>query len=210
MKKVFIECCLESLNEAISAEKKGANQIELCRNLIDDGLTPDYKLVRAVINSVLIPVKIMVRPRKGNFIYSDEEMVQIKDQISTFKSIGVTQIVFGALNKHRVVDIDHTKRAIEWSYPMQITFHKAIDYSNNFFDDIESLINLGGIDSILTSGKASTAKAGSSILREAIKNYGEDIKIISAGKITDKNLNNIHKLINGKYYHGKNILGNLS
>ena len=210
MKKVFIECCLESLNEAISAEKKGANQIELCRNLIDDGLTPDYKLVRAVINSVLIPVKIMVRPRKGNFIYSDEEMVQIKDQISTFKSIGVTQIVFGALNKHRVVDIDHTKRAIEWSYPMQITFHKAIDYSNNYFDDIESLINLGGIDSILTSGKASTAKAGSSILREAIKNYGEDIKIISAGKITDKNLNNIHKLINGKYYHGKNILGNLS
>ena len=210
MKKVFIECCLESLNEAISAEKKGANQIELCRNLIDDGLTPDYKLVRTVINSVLIPVKIMVRPRKGNFIYSDEEMVQIKDQISTFKSIGVTQIVFGALNKHRVVDIDHTKRAIEWSYPMQITFHKAIDYSNNFFDDIESLINLGGIDSILTSGKASTAKAGSSILREALKNYGEDIKIISAGKITDKNLNNIHKLINGKYYHGKNILGNLS
>tara|TARA_B100001996_G_scaffold303850_1_gene244677 strand:+ start:28 stop:660 length:633 start_codon:yes stop_codon:yes gene_type:complete len=210
LKKVFIECCLESLNEAISAEKKGANQIELCRNLIDDGLTPDYKLVRTVINSVLIPVKIMVRPRKGNFIYSDEEMVQIKDQISTFKSIGVTQIVFGALNKHRVVDIDHTKRAIEWSYPMQITFHKAIDYSNNFFDDIESLINLGGIDSILTSGKASTAKAGSSILREAIKNYGEDIKIISAGKITDKNLNNIHKLINGKYYHGKNILGNLS
>ncbi len=210
MKKVFIECCLESLNEAISAEKRGANQIELCRNLIDDGLTPDYKLVRTVIDSVLIPVKIMVRPRKGNFIYSDEEMVQIKDQISTFKSIGVTQIVFGALNKHRVVDIDHTKRAIEWSYPMQITFHKAIDYSNNFFDDIESLINLGGIDSILTSGKASTAKAGSSILREAIKNYGEDIKIISAGKITDKNLNNIHKLINGKYYHGKNILGNLS
>ncbi len=210
MKKVFIECCLESFNEAISAEKRGANQIELCRNLIDDGLTPDYKLVRTVINSVLIPVKIMVRPRKGNFIYSDEEMVQIKDQISTFKSIGVTQIVFGALNKHRVVDIDHTKRAIEWSYPMQITFHKAIDYSNNFFDDIESLINLGGIDSILTSGKASTAKAGSSILREAIKNYGEDIKIISAGKITDKNLNNIHKLINGKYYHGKNILGNLS
>jgi len=210
LKKVFIECCLESLNEAISAEKKGANQIELCRNLIDDGLTPDYKLVRTVIDSVLIPVKIMVRPRKGNFIYSDEEMVQIKDQISTFKSIGVTQIVFGALNKHRVINIDHTKRAIEWSYPMQITFHKAIDYSNNFFDDIESLINLGGIDSILTSGKASTAKAGSSILREAIKNYGEDIKIISAGKITDKNLNNIHKLINGKYYHGKNILGNLS
>ena len=66
---------------------------------------------------------------------------------------------------------------------MQITFHKAIDYSNNFFDDIESLINLGGIDSILTSGKASTAQAGSGILREAIKNYGEDIKIISAGNL---------------------------
>lgn len=210
MKKVFIECCLESLNEAINAEKRGANQIELCRSLSDDGLTPDYKLARTVINSVSVPVKIMVRPRKGNFIYSDEEMDQIKYQITTFKSIGVTQIVFGALNKHRTVDINHTKRVIEWSYPMQITFHKAIDYSNNFFDDIESLINLGGIDSILTSGKASTAQAGSGILKDVIKNYGEDIKIISAGKITDKNLNNIHRLINGKYYHGKNILGNLS
>ena len=93
---------------------------------------------------------------------------------------------------------------------MQITFHKAIDYSNNFFDDIESLINLGGIDSILTSGKASTAQAGSGILKDVIKNYGEDIKIISAGKITYKKINNIHRLINGKYHHGKNILGNLS
>ena len=115
MKKVFIECCLESLNEAINAEKRGANQIELCRSLSDDGLTPDYKLARRVIDSVSVPVKIMVRPRKGNFIYSDEEMDQIKYQIRTFKSIGVTRIVFGALNKHRTVDINHTKRAFIWT-----------------------------------------------------------------------------------------------
>ena len=108
------------------------------------------------------------------------------------------------------VDFEQIKRVADWSYPMKITFHKAIDYSSNFFDDIKSLIKIDGVKSILTSGKSSSAKIGASTIKKAVKNYQSSINVIAAGKITNKNLDSIHKLINGRYYHGKNILGKLS
>ena len=80
MKKIFVECCVESLDHAIKAEKEGADQIELCKNLKDDGLTPDIDIVSNTLNKVSVPIKIMVRPRKGNFIYSESEIIQIEDE----------------------------------------------------------------------------------------------------------------------------------
>ena len=85
MKKFFVECCVESLDQAIKAEKEGADQIELCKNLKDDGLTPDIDIVSNALNKVSVPIKIMVRPRKGNFIYSESEIIQIKNQIMNLK-----------------------------------------------------------------------------------------------------------------------------
>ena len=210
MKKFFVECCVESLDQAIKAEKEGADQIELCKNLKDDGLTPDIDIVSNTLSKVSVPIKIMVRPRKGNFIYSESEIIQIKNQIMNLKVMGVEEIVFGALNQNNNIDFEQVKRVVDWSYPMKITFHKAIDQSSNFFDDIESLIKIDRIKSILTSGKSSSAKIGASTIKKAVKNYQSSINVIAAGKITNKNLDSIHKLINGKYYHGKNILGKLS
>ena len=210
MKKFFVECCVESLDQAIKAEKEGADQIELCKNLKDDGLTPDIDIVSNTLSKVSVPIKIMVRPRKGDFIYSESEIIQIKNQIMNLKVMGVEEIVFGALNQNNNIDFEQVKSVADWSYPMKITFHKAIDQSSNFFDDIKSLIKIDGVKSILTSGKSSSAKIGASTIKKAVKNYQSSINVIAAGKITNKNLDSIHKLINGKYYHGKNILGKLS
>ena len=209
MKKFLIECCVESYDEALSAEKKGADQIELCSDLNNDGLTPEFKLVKKVINNISIPIKIMVRPRKGNFCYSNSEMVTIKDQITYLKSLGVDHIVFGVLDKKNNVNIDHVKKISDWSSPMKITFHKAIDESIHFFNNIEDLVRTKRVDSLLTSGQSSTAKAGARNIKKAINIYGKDIKIISAGKITSKNLDSLHKKIGGNYYHGREILGKL-
>ena len=200
MKNFFVECCVESLDHAIKAEKEGADQIELCKNLKDDGLTPDIDIVSNTLNKVSVPIKIMVRPRKGNFIYSESEIIQIKNQIMNLKVMGVEEIVFGALNQNNNIDFEQVKRVSGWSYPMKITFHKAIDQSSNFFDDIESLIKIDRIKSILTSGKSSSAKIGASTIKKAVKNYQSSINVIAAGKITNKNLHSIHKLINGKYF----------
>tara|TARA_B100001996_G_scaffold3472_1_gene2954 strand:+ start:2594 stop:3226 length:633 start_codon:yes stop_codon:yes gene_type:complete len=209
LKKFLIECCVESYDEALSAEKKGADQIELCSDLNNDGLTPEFKLVKKVINNISIPIKIMVRPRKGNFCYSNSEMVTIKDQITYLKSLGVDHIVFGVLDKKNNVNIDHVKKISDWSSPMKITFHKAIDESIHFFNNIEDLVHTKRVDSLLTSGQSSTAKAGARNIKKAINIYGKDIKIISAGKITSKNLDSLHKKIGGNYYHGREILGKL-
>ena len=209
MKKIFIECCVESYDEARLAEKKGADQIEVCSDLKNDGLTPDLQLVEKIINKISIPIKVMIRPRVGNFYYSNSEMLTIKDEIRNFKSIGIDHIVFGVLDKNNMVNIDHVKKISEWSATMEITFHKAIDRSADFFSDIEALVKTKRIDSLLTSGRSRTAETGSNIIKKVINNYGKEIKIISAGKITYKNLNAIHKKIGGTYYHGKKILGKL-
>ena len=85
MKKIFIECCVESYDQARLAEKKGADQIEVCRDLRNDGLTPDLQLVEKKINKISIPINVMIRPRVGNFYYSNSEMLTIKDEIRNFK-----------------------------------------------------------------------------------------------------------------------------
>ena len=209
MKKIFIECCVESYDEARLAEKKGANQIEVCSDLDNDGLTPDLQVVEKIINNVSIPIKVMIRPRIGNFYYSNSEMLTIRDQITNFKSIGIDHIVFGVLDKNNIVNMDHVKKISDWSAPIKITFHKAIDTSIKFFGDIEALVKSKRIDSLLTSGRSRTAETGSNIIKKVINNYGREIKVISAGKITNKNLNAIHKKIGGTYYHGRKILGKL-
>ena len=209
MKKIFIECCVESYNEARLAEKKGADQIEVCSDLRNDGITPDLQLVEKIINKISIPIKVMIRPRVGNFYYSNSEMLTIKDQIRNFKSIGINHIVFGVLDKNNIVNMDHVKKISDWSAPMEITFHKAIDASVEFFSDIDALVKTKRIDSLLTSGGSRTAETGSNIIKKVINNYGKEIKIISAGKITHNNLNALHKKIGGTYYHGRKILGKL-
>tara|TARA_B100001758_G_scaffold165760_1_gene143094 strand:+ start:368 stop:1000 length:633 start_codon:yes stop_codon:yes gene_type:complete len=210
LKKILIECCVESYDEARLAEKKGADQIEVCSDLKNDGLTPDFKLVEKIINNISIPIKIMIRPRKGNFYYSNSEMLIIKNQISFVKSIGVEHIVFGALDINNTVNINHVKKISDWSSPMKITFHKAIDASAEYFNDIDALVDTKRIDSLLTSGRSSDAESGSGTIKKVINNFGKDIKIISAGKITYKNLNIVHKKIGGTFYHGRKILGKLS
>ena len=209
MKKIFIECCVESYDEARLAEKKGADQIEVCSDLRNDGLTPNFQLVEKIINNISIPTKVMIRPRIGNFYYSNSEMLTIRDQITNFKSIGIDHIVFGVLDKNNIVNMDHVKKISDWSAPIKITFHKAIDTSIEFFGDIEALVKSKRIDSLLTSGRSRTAETGSNIIRKVINNYGKEIKVVSAGKITNKNLKAIHKKIGGTYYHGRKILGKL-
>ena len=209
MKKIYIECCIESYKEAVSAEKKGADQIEVCSDLCYDGLTPNFQLVEKIKDNLSIPIKVMVRPRRGDFCYSNSDMKKIQSQISVFKSIGIKHIACGVLNKNSMVNIDSFKKIGDWSYPMKITFHKAIDESVDFFNDIEALLQTGRLDSLLTSGQSKSAEKGAKTIKKAINKFDDNIKVISAGKILYSNLYDIHQKIGGRYYHGRKILGNL-
>ena len=209
MKKIFIECCVESLSEALIAEKRGADQLELCSDLANDGLTPDTTLTEKTLETISIPLKVMIRHRKGDFFYDKSDMSIIRNQINSMKLIGIKHIVFGSLTHLNRINLEQIKMVSEWAYPMNVTYHKAIDLSENFFEDTELLLQFKNVKSLLTSGQASTAEKGYLTLKRLLADFGKNIKIISAGSINDKNLNKIHNMIRGRYYHGRKILGEL-
>ena len=209
MKKIFIECCVESHSEALIAEKRGADQLELCSDLANDGLTPDTALTEKILETISIPLKVMIRHRKGDFFYDKSDISIIRNQINSMKLIGIKHIVFGSLTHLNRINLEQIKMVSEWAYPMNVTYHKAIDLSENFFEDTELLLQFKNVKSLLTSGQASSAEKGYLTLKRLLADFGKNIKIISAGSITDKNLNKIHNMIRGRYYHGRKILGEL-
>ena len=149
---MIIEVCAESYEYALKAEKAGADRIELCKDLHLDGLTPDYESAKRTIDKLNIPVFILIRPRQGDFIYSDEEFELMKDDIIKFKEIGCKGIVSGVLNDDNSIDIERTKDLIELSRPLEFTFHRAFDVVNNPLIEIENLIEMR-VDRVLTSGQ---------------------------------------------------------
>jgi len=174
-----IEVCAESYEYAVKAQKAGADRIELCKDLHLDGLTPDYESAKITIDKLNIPVFILIRPREGDFIYSDEEFELMKDDIIKFKEIGCKGIVSGVLNDNNSIDIERTKELIELSRPLEFTFHRAFDVVNNPLIEIENLIEMG-VDRVLTSGQKKTAIEGLDLLLE-LKNISNNRIIIMPG-----------------------------
>lgn len=199
------EKCIGSFLEALEAQELGAERVELCDNLTEGGTTPSYGTIKMVVEKLNIPAFVIIRPRGGDFYYTPEEIEIMKEDIKICKELGVKGVVIGALNRDNTINYDAIKDMIDLAKPMSITFHKAIDELENPVTEVKKLANLG-VNRILTSGTKETALEGQNILREMIKEAGEDIIIIVAGKVTKDNLNEISNLIPAKEYHGKKIV----
>ena len=203
------EVCIDSFDQALKAEKRGANRLEICSQLNFDGLTPRIDDVDKIIKNISIPIKVMIRSRKGNFIYNEREVSIMEKEIALFKAMGVKEFVFGALTRINTIDIDIIKRLIDVVSPMRVTFHKAIDYTDDIMKQLEVLSNIEGITSILTSGGQKTAIEGTDRINQIFKRFGARFNIIAAGSITNKNLSYISKNILTNEFHGKKIIGEL-
>lgn len=199
------EKCIGSFLEALEAQELGAERVELCDNLTEGGTTPSYGTIKMVVEKLNIPAFVIIRPRGGDFYYTPEEIEIMKEDIKICKELGVKGVVIGALNRDNTINYNAIKDMIDLAKPMSITFHKAIDELENPVTEVKKLANLG-VNRILTSGTKETALEGENILREMIKEAGEDIIIIVAGKVTKDNLNEISNLIPAKEYHGKKIV----
>ncbi len=204
------EACVETFEQAMLAEKKGANRIELCSELSVGGLTPAAKLMKKTCSVLKIPVMVMIRPRAGNFHYSEEEISQMKQEIDLAKKAGAAGVVFGLLTSKNQIDIENTRILADYATPLPVTFHKAIDELENPADGVPVLKNIRGITRILTSGGKATADEGAEVIRKMREAAGENLTIVAAGKITDKNINQIQKLTQVSEFHGKQIVGNLN
>ena len=199
------EACVESFEKALEAQSNGANRIELCENLAVGGTTPSYGTVKVCLEKLDIPIFPMIRARGGNFIYSKEEIEIMKEDIKIFKELGVKGVVLGCLTSDNKIDLELTKKLVNLAYPMEVTFHKAIDEIQNPLDYIDNLINIG-IKRILTSGGKATALEGKDLINEMIKKSNGRLKIVVAGKVTKENLNGLSNLISANEFHGKLIV----
>jgi len=199
------EACVETFEEAIWAEKLGANRIELCSDLASDGLTPSLELMQKTCLELKIPVMVMIRPRAGNFVYSDEEIGQMKSEIDLAKKTGAAGVVFGLLTTDNKIDKKNTQILAEYAQPLPVTFHKAIDELENPVEGVWVLKEIVGIKRILTSGGKPTALEGQETIRKMIKEAGGKIIILVAGKVFNSNVEEIQKLTGAKELHGRRI-----
>ena len=184
---MIIEVCAESYEHALKAEKAGADRIELCKDLHLDGLTPDYESAKKTIKQLNIPVFILIRPREGDFIYSNEEFELMKHDILKFKEMGCKGIVSGVLNSDNSIDIKRTKELIELSKPLEFTFHRAFDLINNQYLEIKNLCRIKA-HRVLTSGNAKNALNGLDSLIKLQRLVKNDIKIIPGGSLSMKDI----------------------
>ncbi len=199
------EACVENLAEAIQAEKQGADRLELCSRLDLDGLTPSFNLVRQVLDNVSIPVMVMIRPRAGDFEYSEQELDEMKREIVAFKNLNIAGFVFGVLSSQHI-DIGRTRSLAELASPFEICFHKAIDEVEDIIEAVEQLADIKQITRILTSGGASTAEKGIGTLQQMIDTASGKISIMPAGKIRPENIDLLHQKLNAIEYHGRSIV----
>lgn len=199
------EACVESLIDALEAEKRGANRIELCDNLSQGGTTPSYGTIKIALSTLKIPVFPIIRPRGGNFCYTPAEIEVIKEDIKVCKSLGAKGIVLGVLTEDKKIDFKTLGELMKLAKPMEVTFHKAIDELEDPTLVIDELINLG-VKRILSSGTKPTALEGKDMLNKMIEKAGNRLTIVVAGKVTKENLPEISSLIPSKEYHGKIIV----
>ncbi len=200
------EACVETFAEAKSAQNNGADVIELCSNLHLDGLTPSLELTQKCLSELDIPIKVMIRSRGGNFVYSSEDLAIMQEQILEFKNIGINQFVFGALSSENTIDIEALERISESVQDSTITFHKAFDEIADFTIAIEVLKDLKNFTHLLTSGGESTALAGVNNLKNFIRQSNNQLTVIPAGKVTAENVISLHNQLQATHYHGRRIV----
>ena len=202
---MLLEIACFNLRSCLIAQKAGAHRVELCENYKAGGVTPSENLIIEARKNLQIDLFVMIRPREGNFIYSDSEFEQMKSQIKFCKQNNYDGIVFGILNSENKVDKTRCKELVELAKPMQCTFHRAFDEIENSDEALEDIIDCG-FSRILTSGKQNIAIEGISLIQHLIKKASGRIIIMPGGGIRSSNISEIKKKINTTEFHSAAII----
>jgi len=200
----ILEICVDGIESAINAEKGGADRIELCHGLEVGGLTPSAGLIRKVKEILDIPVFAMIRPRSGNFSYTDSELDQMEENIRVSLSLGINGFVLGALREDEI-DKKSCQRLINSSNGLPVTFHRAFDLIPNPDQAVIDIINLG-FKRILTSGQSTSAYEGRLCIKHLVEKFGSQIIIMPGCGINDKNLQRLKYSTKAKEYHSSGQL----
>lgn len=180
MKKVLIEVCCGSFDDAIEAKNAGADRIELNSSLFFGGLTPSIGSIIESKRNLDIPVIVMVRPRGGGFCYTDSEFKVMEQDVKTALEYGADGIAFGILNEDGTVDVDRCKRLVDLIGDKEAVFHRAFDVVPDPFVALDQLVEMG-VKRILTKGQENTIEEGEALLKNLISYSNGRIQILPGG-----------------------------
>ncbi|GAB2572615.1 copper homeostasis protein CutC [Spirosoma areae] len=187
-----IEVCAYSLDSCLIAQQAGASRIELCGGMADGGTTPSAGLINLVRQHLTIPFYVMIRPRGGDFLYTDSELAVMKADIALAKELGADGVVLGLLQADGTVDEHRTRELVELAEPLPVTFHRAFDMTRNPLEALEAIIRTGAVR-ILSSGQHQTAEAGVSVLNQLARQAAGRIELMAGAGVNAQNARQLIK-----------------
>jgi copper homeostasis protein len=187
---MIIEVVVYTIEGALKAEKGGADRIELCDNPGEGGTTPSFGTIEVVRNNVNLDVFVMLRPRGGDFCYSNDEFHAMKRDLSQCQKLAVDGVVLGILNPDGTLDKKRCREIIERARPLKVTCHRAFDMTREPFEALEDCIEVG-FDRILTAGQQATAPAGATLIADLVRRAGGRIHIMPGSGINEKTVGDV-------------------
>ncbi|MDE1177245.1 MAG: copper homeostasis protein CutC [Edaphobacter sp.] len=184
--KVIFELCAETLDACLAARDGGADRIELCSALSEDGLTPSHGFIRAAVELSRIPVHVLIRPRGGDFFYSDCEFSIMQQDVLHARSLGANGVVLGVLHADATVDVERTRQLVELAAPLEVSFHRAFDLTPSLAEALEAVIATR-CRRVLTSGGQPDVVSGAASLRQLVTQAAGRIAIAAGGGVRLEN-----------------------
>lgn len=201
MPKPLFEVCVENYASALAARQGGGDRVELCANLVIGGTTPSEFLFKQVRDEIGIPANVLIRPRFGDFLYTEAEFRQMEGEIARFRDLGANGVVIGALTEDGDLDIQNLKRLLKAAGTMQVTLHRAFDMARDQQKALEQAIDLG-FATILTSGGLSSAVKGMDALAALNEQAAGRIRLMAGAGVNAGNIGALYQKTGITAYHG--------
>jgi copper homeostasis protein len=187
---LIFEVCVDSAEAAMAAQVGGAQRVELCSDLLEGGLTPSHGTIRVARERLQVGIMAMVRPRGGDFCYTDTEFAVMREDLLAAKALGVDGVVLGLLSPDGTVDRERTAALVALARPLPVTFHRAFDVTRDPFEALETLVALG-IERVLTSGQEPNVLEGLDLIAKLVKKAAGRIIVMPGGGMTERNAGRI-------------------
>ena len=200
MKDYILEACVDSVESALAAAEGGATRLELCSNLIIGGTTPSPWLFKEIRKHTDIRIHALIRPRFGDFCYTDSEFAIIKQAVADFRELGAEGVVIGVLKPDGTLNMEQMKELMDAAGDMSVTLHRAFDVCVDPYETMEQAIELG-IDTILTSGQKNVCTEGSDLLRDLVEKSKGRITIQIGSGVSAEVIQKMYPLTNATAYH---------
>ena len=197
---IEVEICCNSIASAIAAKDGGADRIELCRDLECGGLTPSDEEIAYCVHKLGLRTHVLVRPRAGNFCYSEFEQMEMIASVKRCKELGVSAVVLGLLTEDGKIETEVTRRLVQLAAPMEVTFHRAFDEALQDPEEALWAVASARCDRLLTSGQKATALEGAAVIGRLIGTTG--VKILAGSGVMPLNVRSLVAATGVREVHG--------